>query len=328
MKTALIMGITGGFGSHVADALKRDGWQIRALMRDPAKLPQRFAGAEVVKGNASSLDEVRVAARDADLIVYGVNAPYPKWEGTVVPMLDVAATVAEEQGATILFPGNVYFLNPKDGTLLRDGFNESAPINPPTRKGQLRAQMEARLRDAAGNGARVIIVRAGDFIGRDANSLFPYIVKRTRRGYRLDALDEPDRVHTYANLPDMAQVAADLVARQEELPAFNVFHLRGYRASYRDIAAAIEQASGLPVKLGRFPWWLMILASPFVPLTRSLLEMRYLWRVELNLDDRKLQEFYGHPVYYTPLPKALADAGVIEQKDSGTNASIVNHAIN
>lgn len=314
MKTALIMGISGGFGSHVADALVRDGWQIRALVRDPAKLPERFAGVELVTGNASKLEEVREAARGADLIVYGVNAPYPNWEGTVVPMLDVAASVAEEQGSTILFPGNVYILNPKDGARFDSGFDESAPINPPTRKGELRAQMEARLRAAAGNGARVIIVRAGDFIGQGANSLFPYIVKRTRRGYSLAALDKPIRGHTFANLPDMARVSADLVARQEELPAFNVFHLRGYRVNYYDIARAIEQASGKPVKLGRFPWWLMTLASPFVPLFRSLLEMRYLWRVELNLDDRKLQEFYGRPVEYTPLATALTDAGVIEAR--------------
>lgn len=328
MKTALIMGITGGFGGHVAEALIRNGWQLRALMRNPAKLPQRFESAQVVQGNASSLDEVRAAARGADLIVYGVNAPYPKWEGTVVPMLDVTATVAEEQGATILFPGNVYSLNPEDGSSFKDGLDEAAPINPPTRKGELRAQMEARLREAANNGAKVIIVRAGDFIGRGASSWLQHTIKRTRRGYTVNSPSEPGLVHTFANLPDMAQAAADLVARQDELPAFNVFHLKGYRASYRDIAAAIEQASGLPVKLGRFPWWLMRLVSPFVPLVRSLLEMRYLWQVELNLDDRKLREFYGHPVHYTPLAEALVDAGVIEPKGAGANASIVNHAVN
>ena len=328
MKTALIMGITGGFGGHVADALARDGWQIRALMRDPAKLPDRFADAQAVRGDASNVEEVRAAVGGADLIVYGVNAPYPKWEGTVVPMLDVAATVAEEQGATILFPGNVYSLNPEDGSRYRDGLDESAPIDPPTRKGELRAQMEARLREAANNGARVIVVRAGDFIGRGASSWVQYTIKRTRQGYTVNAPSDPGLVHTYANLPDMAQVAADLVARQDELPAFNVFHLKGYRVNYRDIAAAIEQASGRPVKIGRFPWWLMRLVSPFSPLVRSLLEMRYLWQVELNLDDRKLREFYGRPVQYTPLAEALVDAGVIEQKDSGTNSSMINHAIN
>lgn len=312
MKTALVMGITGGFGAHVAEALMCDGWQVRALMRDPARLPPRFNKAQAVPGDAANMEDVRAAAEGVELIVYGVNAPYPKWEGTVVPMLDIAATVAEEQRATILLPENVYSLNPGDGAGLRDGFDESAPIDPPTRKGELRAQMVARLRAAAGNGAQAIIVRAGDFIGRGASSWLQFTIKRTRRGYTVSAPSEPGLVHTYANLPDMARAAADLVARRDELPAFNLFHFKGYRASFIDIAGAIEQASGKPVKIGRFPWWMMTLASPFVPLFRSLLEMRYLWRVELNLDDRKLQEFYGRPVESTPLAIALVDAGVVE----------------
>jgi uncharacterized protein YbjT (DUF2867 family) len=312
MKTALVMGITGGFGGHVAEALVCDGWRIRALMRDPAKLPPRFAKVQAVPGDAANVKDVRAAAEGVELIVYGVNAPYPKWEGTVVPMLDVAATVAEEQRAAILLPENVYSLDPGDGADLRDGFDESAPINPPTRKGELRAQMVARLRAAAGNGAQAIIIRAGDFIGRGASSWLQFTIKRTRRGYTVNAPSEPGLVHTYANLPDMARVAADLVARRGELPAFNLFHFKGYRVDFVDIARAIEQASGKPVKIGRFPWWLMKLASPFVPLVRSLLEMRYLWKVELNLSDRKLVEFYGRPVEYTPLATALVDAGVIE----------------
>ena len=44
MKTALVLGISGGFGGHVAQALARQGWGIRALLRDPARLPARFQG--------------------------------------------------------------------------------------------------------------------------------------------------------------------------------------------------------------------------------------------------------------------------------------------
>lgn len=322
MKTALIMGISGGFGGHVADALLRDGWRIRALLRDPQRLPQRFRMAEVVPGDAARMDDVRAAATDAELIVYGVNAPYPKWEGTVVPMLEVTATVAEEQGATILFPGNVYFLNPRDGT----EFDEAAPINPPTRKGELRAQMEARLKTAANRGAKVIIVRAGDFIGRDASSWLAYTIKRTRNGYKVNAPGAPGLVHTYSYVPDMARVGADLVARRSELPAFNVFHLKGCRASFFDVAAAVEQASGRPVKIGHFPWWLMRLVSPIAPLVRSLFEMRYLWQVELNLSDRKLAEFYGRPVEYTPLATALLEAGLVEDRNNGQTPIVVRHA--
>ena len=100
MKTALVMGITGGFGGHVARELASHGWQIRALTRDPKKLPINTPAIEAVSGDAANIADVRKAARGVDLIVYGVNAPYPEWEAKVVPWLDVTATVAEETGAT------------------------------------------------------------------------------------------------------------------------------------------------------------------------------------------------------------------------------------
>jgi len=308
MKTALVMGITGGFGSHVADALLKDGWQVRAMMRDTAKLPTRFKAVEAVAGDAANVQDVQTAAEGADLIVYGINAPYPKWEGTVVPMLDVTASVAEQNGITVLFPGNVYFLNPKDGS----EFDESAPINPPTRKGELRAEMEARLKTAASNGAKVIILRCGDFIGTNAQSWLQHLVKPSGSGYALQAAGDPGLVHTYAYLPDVARAAVKLVANVNEYAKFNVFHFKGYRVNFHDIARAIEAATGRPVKLGRFPWWALRLVSPFAPLLRSLIEMRYLWQSEVNLSDNKLESYLGAPVQITPLGDALRESGVLQ----------------
>ena len=307
MKTALIMGITGGFGSHVADALIRDGWRIRALMRDTARLPARFAAVEAVAGNAANMQDVRTAAKGADLIVYGVNAPYTKWEGTVVPMLGVAATVAEEQQATILFPGNVYFLNPEDGS----EFDESAPVNPPTRKGELRAEMEVRLKTAASNGAKVIIIRCGDFIGTGAQSWLQHLVKPSGKGYVLQAASDPALVHSYAYLPDVARVAVKLVANVNDYANFNVFHFKGYRVNFHDIASAIEAATGRPVKLGAFPWSIVKIVQFFSPMMRSLVEMRYLWQSEMNLSDNKLESYLGQPVNYTPLDEAMLESGLL-----------------
>ena len=49
MRKVLIIGITGNFGSHVAQALARKGWSIRALMRDPLLLQRlRLEGVVTV----------------------------------------------------------------------------------------------------------------------------------------------------------------------------------------------------------------------------------------------------------------------------------------
>lgn len=311
MKTALIMGITGGFGGHVALALARKGCSIRALMRNPAKLPQRFKGADVFIGDAAKIEDVRAAADGIDLIIYGVNPAKYRWEGVVLPLLENTARVAEEKNLTIVFPGNVYVFDPKDGPL----FDENAPHNPVSVKGRMRKDMEARLKIASENGARIIIIRMGDFIGEHlASDWFQHLIKSTKKGYALSAAGKKDLVRTWAYLPDVGHTVAELVEKKETLEAFSVFHFKGYQVSFNDIAQAMEQASGRPVSMGSFPWIALQLMSPFNKMFKEILEMRYLWKEEINLDETRLENTLGKAVPHTPLTEALLECGVVEHQ--------------
>jgi hypothetical protein len=69
--------------------------------------------------------------------------------------------------------------------------------------------------------------------------------------------------------------------------------------------AAIRQASGWPdLPVRRFPWGLLTLASPFVPMFRELREMRYLWQVPVRLTNVRLVGTLGSEPR-TPLEAAL-----------------------
>jgi nucleoside-diphosphate-sugar epimerase len=316
MKTALVMGITGGFGGSCAQALARQGWSIRALMRDPARLPERFRGAEVIKGDAGDIDAVRSAARGVDLVVYAVNPPRYNWKGIALPMLENIATVAEEQGLTVLFPANVYVFNPADGP----NFDEQTPMHPVSPKGKTRKAMEDRLRLASERGARIIVLRMGDYIGENAPSAWMgVLLKRSPHGFSLSTTGPRDLPHTWAYLPDAARVAAELAARRKDLPAWSVFHYRGYRVSFNEIADTLQRATGRQVKLKRFPWWALRIMAPFSVLFRGLLEMRYLWNHEVNLDDSALQQVLGGPVPQTPLGDALLESGFATDDDSAVS---------
>ena len=310
MKTALVLGITGGFGGQVAAALAADGWRIRALVRDPARLAARWQVVEVLRGDAARIEDVTRAAEGVDVIVYGVNAPYPKWDGTVLPWLDVSAQVAETEKLTIVFPGNIYNYDPADGPL----FDERAPMRPVSHKGELRVAMETRLRRASERGARVLILRCGNFIGAGApGSWLAHLLKRNRnrRGYVLSATGARDLKHAWAYLPDVAQTIAALLARAATLPAFSVFHFRGHEASFDDIAATVRARTGERVRPKRFPWWLLRLASPVSPWFRSLVEMRYLWEADIRLDDTALAQTLTGNTPCTPLVDVLTAAGLI-----------------
>ncbi len=310
MKTALVMGITGSFGRHVAQALTEQGWTIRVLMRNPANLPSQFSGVQICKGDAADSSSIRVAAQGAELIVYGVNPPYCDWASTVMPWLDNTATVAEELGMTLVFPGNVYVFDPADGP----EFDEASRMRPVNEKGALRQAMEERLQRAAHHGARVIIVRAGDFIAAGAKSAWlQSLIKKTKHGYALSAPSERSLTHSWAYLPDLARTVAALVASGDRLPSFSVFHFRGYRLSFNALADAIRSATGQTVVLKAFPWWLLRLATPFSAFVRSLFEMRYLWQHELNLSDAKLCATLPTPVAATPIAQALLASGLVSK---------------
>lgn len=308
MKQALILGITGTFGSHVARALKQKGYSLRALVRDKKSLDSSLAGVEQIVGSVTDHEALQEASQGCGIVVYGINPAGYDWENKALPWLERVARLAEEKAMTLLFPGNVYVYDPSQG----QEFNERSGQHPITRKGEIRKAMEQHLRVAAENGARVIIVRAGDFIAADANSAWlQFLLKRSKQGYVLSNPGVKELKHSWAYLPDLADTVAALLEQRAELPAFNEFHFKGYQYSFIDIADAIEKATGKPVKITGFPWLMIRLLAPFSVLYRGLYEMRYLWQYEINLNDDPLQAIIKRPVANTPLAHALLQAQLI-----------------
>lgn len=308
MKKVLIMGITGGFGGHVATSLANNGWQIKALMRNPEKLPEKFHAYEVIKGDAASRHDIEKAAMDVDVIIYGVNPANYAWDGVVMPLLENVAAIAEEKKLTIVFPGNVYVYDPADGP----DYSETTEHHPVSPKGVMREEMEKRLKRASNQGAQVIILRMGDFIGKGANSTWiKQILKSTKKGYALSATGPRTLKHSWANLPDAANTISLLLNKREQLNSFNEFNFKGYQVSFNDISVAIEVATHKKVIVKNFPWFIIKLIAPFSVLFKGLFEMQYLWHHEINLDDKKLTKELEGNIPHTALSKALIESGVL-----------------
>ncbi len=301
-KTALVLGAAGGIGGEVARLLLARGWHVRALTRSSGgKLPS--TASEWIVGDAMRASDVTSAAAGVDLIVHAVNPPgYRDWDRLVLPMLD--NSIAAANGARILLPGTVYNYGPDTFPCI----GVDAPQHPLTRKGRIRAEMERRLAEAAASGqARVLIVRAGDFFGpRAGNSWFSQGL--VAPGRRPSVIRNPARRgtgHQWAYLPDVAETMVRLLALPE-LDDFARFHMDGnWDADGTHMTRAIERALGLPeVPVKPMPWWAMRLASPFVPLLRELLEMKYLWDQPVRLDNRALLAALGQEPR-TPLDVAV-----------------------
>jgi nucleoside-diphosphate-sugar epimerase len=248
------------------------------------------------------------AAGDCSVIVHAVNPPgYRRWSELVLPMLDNSIAAATALRATLVLPGTLYNFGPDAFPVL----SEDSPQHPVTRKGAIRVEMERRLLAASNNGARVLIVRAGDFFGPKAGNNW-FSEGLIKPGKSVRTVSNPGRKgvgHQWSYLPDVARTMVELLARRDSLKSFATFHMAGHWDA--DGSQMVESSQRVVVRrTGRaprgsaFPWWLLSLASPFVTTFREMREMRYLWRTPISMDNSRLIAVLGKEPH-TPLDEAV-----------------------
>ena len=306
-QTALVIGATGGVGGAVANQLLVRGWRVNALNRDPERVAQasRLSGLTWIKGDAMNAADVLAAAKGASLIVHAANPPgYRNWGKVVLPMLDSSIAAAKATGARLLLPSTVYNYGEDAGAVI----TETSPQNPITRKGEIRAEMERRLK---ASGVKTLIVRAGDFFGpgATANSWFSQFIKPGKPVRSVTYPGVRSIGHAWAYLPDLGETMMKLLEREADLETFAVFNFGGHWFERGvELAEAVRRVAEQPkAPIRSFPWFLVYGLAPFVTTMREMLEMRYLWKRPIRLDNAKLVAFLGAEPH-TPTDRAVAVA--------------------
>ncbi|WP_079415616.1 sugar nucleotide-binding protein [Thiomonas intermedia] len=304
----LILGANGRFGRVVRRAFAEAGWAVIAQARGAL----RDAGDGCVRHlalDASSPAAIVDAARGADVVVNALNPIYTRWEQEALPLNDVAVAIARELGATLMLPGNVY----NYGCEMPPVVTDSTPERPSTRKGEIRCEMEARMRAGC---ARSIVVRAGDFFGGPGSGSWmdQVIVKDLRRG-RITYPGPLDLPHAWAYLPDLARSFVLLAQKRQQLPPHAALLFPGHTLTGAQLVAAITDAAlqlgvldgTTPPRVRSLPWGAIGVARIVNPMLREIWRMRYLWRVGHQMDPSGLEAVIG-PAPSTPLAAAIRDA--------------------
>lgn len=299
MKTALILGATGGVGGEIANALAERGWQIRAMAR---RMPDATQGFDWIQGDALDGAAVLRAAQGVDAIVHAVNPPgYRDWDRLVLPMLDASIAAARATGARLALPGTIYNFDPQHTPIARP----NSPQHPDTHKGTIRVEMERRIQ---ASGVRALILRAGDFFGpRPGNNwLSQGLVKPGKPIRSIMNPATPGIGHGWAYLPDVGEAFARLLDRDAALDDFARHHFTGiWDAGGTTIVNAIAAAAGDPgIPVRRMPWALLSMAGLFSTPLRETAKMRGFWAHPVALDNASLTDAIG-PEPHTPLDQAM-----------------------
>ncbi len=274
--TVLVLGASGNFGARAVEAFKAAGWKVRRYQRGT---------------------DMAAAAMGADVIVNGLNPPkYHSWATLIPEITAKVIAAAKASGATVIVPGNVYVYGRAPGP-----WGPQTPHQPVTRKGRIRAEMEASYRAASGEGVQVVILRGGDFIDPTSEmTIFRMVIAKGVSRGKLTAMGRAGAGRAYAWLPDMARAAVELAQMRAQLPAFNDVPFAGFTLSMTEIAAHLQRLTQRPMRVRQFSWGIMWALQPVWELARELWEMRYLYELDHRLDPAPmaalLPAFKGTPV--------------------------------
>jgi nucleoside-diphosphate-sugar epimerase len=291
----------GQVGLAVANRLAGSGTAVRAVSRrQPGGLA---AGVDWRSADLTDAEAAIDAAKGATVVYQCLNAPYTQWPRLFPPLQRSVLAAAERADALLVTLENVYGYGPTDGKSL----TEDLPLAATTAKGRTRAAMTDELLAAADAGrVRIAIGRASDFFGAGVtdSTMGSRVFGNAVAGKRADFLGNPDLLHTYSYVSDIATGLITLGT--DERAVGQVWHLPGPETvTTRALLELVAGELGHEVGVRNVPKLMLRVLGIVSPMMRGLAEMSYEFEQPFVLDTSKYESTFTSAT--TPLATAIGD---------------------
>lgn len=300
----LIIG-DGVIGRATADALRRAGQDVTLASRSAP--PPGDQGIPHLELDALDGAALHAAARGAShpYLTLGLAYRAATWEHDWPRVMQHAIDAALAHGAELVWFDNVYAYGPRP---LQVPMREDHPIDPPSRKGKVRARLLAMLQEAgARRGLRWLIARSADFYGPHVrlSILYSAAIERQLQGRAAFWLGDPDARHSFTCTPDagraLARLALDDGAWQQS------WHLptASPPPTPRELLLESARLLGAPTRVQRLPVALVRAMGLALPLLREVGEMLYQNQQDYVFSSAKFMAHYPD-FRVTPYAEGLA----------------------
>ncbi|MET7338857.1 NAD-dependent epimerase [Nonomuraea sp. NPDC005650] len=234
MKFHVIVG-RGATASKTALLLAEDGERVRMISRTGGGPDHPLV--ERVAADAADTDRLTELAEGADTLFTTAVPPYHAWPEQLPILSASLLTAVRRSGAAYVMLGNLYAYGPVDGPITPD-----LPLAATGPKGRARARA---WEEAAASGVKVTEVRAAQFYGPGAFSVFSFTVQRPVLEGRLALVpQELDVPHSYSAIDDTART---LVAASRDEQAYGrAWHAPTSTLSVRELAGRLAELAGAP----------------------------------------------------------------------------------
>ncbi len=292
----IIFGAGGAIGTVLTNELIAKNKSVKLVSRSGHSMPP----AESLKADLTKFDEVKNAVEENSVVYLTAGLKYNLkiWQANWMNIMRNTVEACKAKRAKLIFFDNIYALGKVNGKMTED-----SPINPCSKKGEVRAKLIEYLQsEIKSKNLDIIIARSADFYGPYAPaSSIPniLIIDRMLKGKKPQWFVNANTKHSFTYTEDCGK-ALYLLAKDEK--SFNqIWHLPTASPAitarhFIEIAAKILDT---PAKLMVMPKWMIKLGGLYDSTIKELYEMLYQNEFDYEFDSTKFAKYFSsNPISY------------------------------
>lgn len=286
-----ILGANGTIGSLLAKDLRNYTDRIRLVSRNPKRVNDSDELFPADLGNSEIVDKA-VKGSDVVYLVVGFDYKTEVWQEKWPKLMRATIDACIKYKARLVFFDNVYMYDLN----AIPHMTEVSPVNPPSKKGEVRRQIAQMMMDEVRAGRLMaLIARSADFYGPNNEKSFinEMVIKSLRKGKSADWLLDTEKKHSFTFTPDAARATAILGNTDH---AYNqVWHLPtdSNTLTGREFVGLFAKELNAKPRVRPMPMWLLKILGLFIPVMKEIKEMSYQYDRDYFFDSSKFDKRFN-----------------------------------
>lgn len=305
-----ILGSGGIIGYELARSLTAYADRIRLVSRNPEKVNanDELFPCDLLDG--PRVDQA-VAGSSVAYLMAGLPYELKVWQAQWPVVMQNVIAACKVHNTKLVFFDNMYMID--IGSI--GHITEESPVNPPSKKGRVRADLDRMILDELKKGdLQAIIARSADFYGPNINAptsaLLELVYKNFQKGRAANWFCRLDKKHSFTYTQDAGRATAIL---GNDASAYNqVWNLPTASGPLTGGEWIDLFAKEMGVKPRRMvaTRFMVRLMGLFMPMMKELLEMLYQYDRDYVFDSSKFERAYSfRPTSYQDGVRAVVASG-------------------
>jgi nucleoside-diphosphate-sugar epimerase len=291
-----ILGANGVIARELAITLPKYTNEIRLVSRMPKKVNP---GDLVLSADLTNYEQTLKAVENSEVVYLtaGLDYTIQTWRLKWPIIMQNVINACKKHNAKLVFFDNVYMYGRVDGPM-----TENTPMNPCSKKGEVRAKIAGMLLDEVKQGnLTASIARAADFYGPNTATSFvnALVFDNLKKNKKAQWMANVNKVHSFTYTPDAGKATAILGNTPD---SFNqVWHLptQANPLTGKQIIEQVAEAYGVNAKYMILSKTMMRLAGMFNSIAKESVEMIYQYESDYIFDSSKFEKTFNFiPISY------------------------------